>query len=110
MTTVKNYNGILNHDGSIMVAKTTITQQILHIQGNTVLVKGRKHSYPCEIHKDMYTFMDFVEEGDYAYVKFKNGKAWFVGFRKQVRKEDDDRISISDTESLNNFMKGVDAE
>ena len=31
----------------------------------------------------MYTFMDFVEAGDYAYIKFRRGKAWFVGFQKQ---------------------------
>ena len=29
--------------------------------------------------------MDFVEVGDIGYVKWKNGKCWFVGFKKSKK-------------------------
>ena len=103
-----NYNGVLNHDGSILVAKTTVKQKILNISKRSVLVQGRRNSYPAEIHKDMYSFMDFVEEGDMAYIKFRNGKAWFVGFQKN--KSVKNNVSIDTSESLTNFMEGVDVE
>lgn len=104
----ENHHGVLSHDGSLKVAKTEIKQEILHISEETILVRGRKGGYHIQIHKSMKDYMDFVEEGDFAFVKFRNGKAWFVGFQKNksVKKG----ISIEDTESLNNFMTGCDVE
>ena len=80
---VENYSGILTHEGTIKVAKTEITARILHISDKTVLVRGTKpHGYHAEIHRDMYPLMRYVETGDTAFIKWKSGTPWFVGFKK----------------------------
>ena len=109
----ENFDGILNHDGSLKVAKSEIIQPILHIDNRNVLVKGRKNSYIAEIHKDLYTFMIFVEKGDYAFIKWKKGKAWMVGFQK--KKAHDENIQakyIAETGECDwqSFLEGVDVE
>lgn len=116
----ENFFGILTHDGSFKVAKTNLKQKILHINKDkkgkilNVLVQGRKRSYVTSIHKRIYNMMEFVEEGDCAYVKWKNGKAWFVGFQKR-KAYDNEKIqekyllenSNCDWQS---FLEGVDVE
>ena len=110
----KNYHGILDHNGSVKVAQTPIRAEILHIHKNknheavNVLVKGRQKSYVCQIHKSLKKDMIFVEKGDCAWVKFRKGTAWMVGFQKQ--KAYHKEIDISNTENLNKFLTGVDAE
>ena len=109
----ENFDGILNHDGTLKVAKSEIIQPILHIDNRNVLVKGRKNSYLAEIHKDLYTFMLFVEKGDYAFIKWKKGKAWMVGFQK--KKSHDENIQakyITETGECDwqSFLEGVDVE
>ena len=80
----ENYHGVLTHDGAIKVAKTNITAKILYIGDDTVLVKGNKpNSYHCEIHKDLYSLLDYCDVGDTAFVKFKWGTPWIVGFMKK---------------------------
>ena len=116
----ENYFGILMHDGSFKVAKTNLKQKILHInkdnQGKilNVLVQGRKNSYITTIHKRIYNMMEFVEAGDCAYVKWKNGKPWFVGFQKRKAYDNE---KIQNKFLLENgdcdwqsFLEGVDVE
>jgi len=85
----ENQFGIIDHSGCVKVAKSNIKATILHINTaengyiQNVLVKGRKNSYPCQIHKDIRNMMCFVEEGDCAFIKWKNGQSWIVGFQKQ---------------------------
>ena len=116
----ENYHKVLTHDGSFKVAKTEIKQPILHINKNKkgkfldVLVQGKKGSYVAKIHKNIRDMMEFVDEGDCAYVKWRNGKPWFVGFQKR---------KAYDNEKLQNefllengdcdwqsFLEGVDVE
>ena len=116
----ENYFGILMHDGSFKVAKTNLKQKILHInkdnQGKilNVLVQGRKNSYITTIHKRIYNMMEFVEAGDCAYVKWRNGKPWFVGFQKRKAYDNE---KIQNKFLLENgdcdwqsFLEGVDVE
>lgn len=78
----ENYNGVLTHQGTVKVAKTKIYGKILDISNRNVLMRGRLGSYVAEIHKDLYPFIDYIEAGDTGYIKWRNGKAWFVGFKK----------------------------
>ena len=109
-----NFHGVIDHNGSVKVAQTSIRAEILHIHKNknnetiNVLVKGRKKSYVCQIHKNLKKDMIFVEKGDCAWIKWRNGTAWIVGFQKQKAYKQE--IDISNTENLNKFMSGVDAE
>ncbi len=113
-----NYHGVLNHDGTVKVAKTEIIQPILHInrdkQGNVinVLVKGRKKSYVAKIHKGMKGFMHFVDEEDCAFIKFQRGQAWMVGFQKKKSYESIQDEYIDETGSVDwqSFLEGVDVE
>ena len=116
----ENYFGILMHDGSFKVAKTNLKQKILHInkdnQGKilNVLVQGRKNSYITTIHKRIYNMMEFVDEGDCAYVKWRNGKPWFVGFQKRKAYDNENIQSkyIAETGECDwqSFLEGVDVE
>ena len=81
----ENYNGIVSRDGSIKVAKSNVYGKIVNVQGNTVLLKSRIKSYHAEIHKELVGLMDFVEKGDFGYVKWRNGKCWLVGFKKSKK-------------------------
>ena len=81
-----NYFGILTHNGEIKVAKGDVEQKILHIDDNgTVLVKGRKNTYPTLIHAKLLPLIQYASKGDIAFVKFRRGKAFIVGFRKNRR-------------------------
>ena len=78
-----NYHGILTHNGEIKVAKGDVEQQILHIDDNgTVLVRGRKNTYPALIHAKLLPLIQYAAKGDIAFVKFRRGEAFIVGFRK----------------------------
>ncbi len=78
-----NYFGILTHNGEIKVAKGDVEQQILHIDDNgTVLVRGRKNTYPTLIHAKLLPLIQYASKGDIAFVKFRRGEAFIVGFRK----------------------------
>lgn len=78
-----NYFGILTHNGEIKVAKGDVEQKILHIDDNgTVLVKGRKNTYPTLIHAKLLPLIQYASKGDIAFVKFRRGEAFIVGFRK----------------------------
>ena len=91
-----NTFGVLDHNGVLKVAKTEIKATILHINKDkngrilSVMVKGRKGSYHCDIHKDIRKMMLFVDIGDCAFVKWRKGKAWFVGFQKQKAYKNED--------------------
>ena len=87
MTTINqfedNYNGILTHSGEIKVAKGDVEQKILHIDDNgTVLVRGRKNAYPTLIHVKLLPLIQYAAKGDIAFIKFRRGEAFIVGFRK----------------------------
>ena len=78
-----NYNGILTHKGEIKVAKGDVEQEILHIDDNgTVLVMGREESYSTLIHVKLLPLIHYAAKGDVAFVKFRRGEAFIVGFRK----------------------------
>ena len=81
-----NYHGILTHNGEIKVAKGDVEQIILHIDDNgTVLVRGRKNSYSTSIHARLLPLINYATKGDTAFIKFKKGEAFIVGFRKKKR-------------------------
>lgn len=81
-----NYHGILTHNGEIKVAKGDVEQQILHIDDNgTVLVRGRKNTYPTLIHAKLLPLIQYAAKGDIAFVKFRRGEAFIVGFKKNRR-------------------------
>lgn len=115
-----NHFGVLDHNGVIKVAKTEIRATILHIntdkQGNpiSVMVKGRKGSYHADIHKGIKSVMCFVEKGDCAFIKWKMGKAWIVGFQKQKahqqEKIQEQYLDTNGNCDWNEFMRGVDVE
>ena len=115
-----NHFGILDHNGVIKVAKTEIKATVLHINKDKnggvidVLVKGRKGSYVAQIHKGIKNMMLFVEKGDLAFIKWKMGKAWFVGFQKNKAYENEKIQSRYIDEDGNcdwqEFLQGVDVE
>jgi hypothetical protein len=115
-----NHFGVLDHTGAIKVAKTEIKQTILHINKDKngkiidVLVKGNKGSYPAKIHQGIRNMMLFVDVGDCAFIKWKTGQAWFVGFQKKKAYKQE---KIQDKYILENgdmdwdaFFRGVDVE
>ena len=115
-----NHFGILDHNGIIKVAKTEIKATVLHINKDKnggvidVLVKGKKGSYVAQIHKGIRNMMLFVEKGDLAFIKWKNGQAWFVGFQKNKAHENEKIQSRYIDEDGNcdwqEFLQGVDVE
>jgi len=115
-----SYNGYLNHDGSFLVAKSNIKQTIINVnrRGKTpiITVRGNKGSYDVQIHKNLKPVTDFIEKGDCAYIKWKMGTAWIVGFQKR-------KAYLNEQESIqakhigkngecdwNSFMREVDVE
>ena len=86
---VENYEGILNHNGEIRVAKGGVEQTILNIsdEGN-VSVRGRKHSYIALIHRNLLPLIRYAEKGDVGFIKFRRGEAFIVGFRKRQKRAD----------------------
>lgn len=110
----ENYHGVLTHDGSVKVAKSNITAKILDINGRTVLVKNKQGSYPCEIHKDMYPLMRYVEKGDTAFVKWRNGKSWFIGYQKKNADKTENKPTgdkpVSENMDWISFFRRIDAE
>lgn len=115
-----NHFGVLDHTGAIKVAKTEIRATILHINKDKngkildILVKGNKGSYVAQIHKNIRSMLLFVEKGDCAFIKWKMGKAWFVGFQKkkahQQEKIQDRYIDEDGNCDWNLFLNGVDVE
>ena len=86
---MENTDGILTHKGEIKVEDTYVEQKILHIDENgTVLVKGRKKSYHALIHVKLLPSIQFAEKGDTGFIKFRNGEAFIVGFRKNEKRAD----------------------
>ncbi len=81
-----NYHGILTHNGEVKVAKGDVEQVILHIDNNgTVLVRGRENTYVTLIHVKLLPLIQYAAKGDIAFVKFRRGEAYIVGFRKNKR-------------------------
>ncbi len=80
---VENTDGILTHSGEVRVAKGGVKQKILNVSDQrSVLVMGRRKSYPASIHAELLPLIQYAEKGDTAFVKFKNNEAFIVGFRK----------------------------
>ena len=83
---IENTDGILTHNGEIKVAKGYVKQRILNINGNgSVLVKGRNKSYNALIHAKLLPLSHYIEKDDIGFIKFKNGEAFIVGFKKNER-------------------------
>ena len=80
----ENYDGILNHNGEIRVAKGGVEQKLLNVyKDKTVLVKNKNgKSYPCDIHYKLKTMIGFAKKGDTAFIRFKMGKPYIIGFRR----------------------------
>lgn len=107
----ENYHGILNHDGSIRVAKHDAIMKIIHInildgKYNDVLCYKGKKSYVCKIHKDLLKDMDYIETGDTGFVKFRKSQGWLVGFRKSKKHFVDNNIVVEgDLDLLEYFQQ-----
>ena len=85
----ENYEGILTHSGEIKVAKGGIKQKIMNIGDNDrVLVLGRKSTYTAMIHVKLLPLIHYAEKGDTAFIKFRNGEAFIVGFMKNNKRAD----------------------
>lgn len=83
---VENTEGILTHDGEIKVAKGGIKQKILDISENgSVMVRGRKKSYHALVHVKLLPLIQYANKGDTGFIKFKNGEAFIIGFKKNKR-------------------------
>ena len=86
---VENTDGILTHSGEVKVAKGGVKQRILNISDNgNVLVMGRKRAYTALIHVKLLPLIHYVEKGDTGFIKFKNGEAFIIGFKKTVKRAD----------------------
>ena len=81
----ENYDGILNHNGEIRVAKGGVEQKLLNVyKDQNVLVKNKQgKSYVCDIHYKLKNMVRFAQKGDTAFIRFKMGKPYLIGFRKK---------------------------
>lgn len=77
-----NYHGILDHNGCIKVAGYDAEQTVMKILKNEIIVRGIGKKYICQIHKDLKDQIEFLDVGDTAFIKFRKGTAWMVGFQK----------------------------
>ena len=76
-------NGILNHDGSIRVEESNIQQEIVFIKDREVHLQNKKgKKYTVDVHKNLD--LTFCEAGDIAFIKFKQGNVYMVGFKKVI--------------------------
>lgn len=81
----KSTDGILNHDGSIRVEKNfDVLQEIVFLKGNEIHLQN-KAGVKYQAHKHKNLDLTFAEIGDTAYVKFVCGRAYVVGFKKEVK-------------------------
>lgn len=86
---VENTEGILTHNGEIRVAKGGVEQKILNIcDEGRVLVRGRKNAYSTLIHVKLQPLINYAEKGDTGFIRFRNGEAFIVGFRKKEKRAD----------------------
>ena len=86
---VKNTDGILTHSGEIRVAEGGVKQKILNISDQeSVLVRGRQRAYPVSIHAELLPLIQYAEKGDTGFIRFKNGEAFIIGFKKNVKRAD----------------------
>ncbi|MBQ3407938.1 MAG: hypothetical protein IJH12_01885 [Clostridia bacterium] len=86
---IDNTDGILTHSGEIKVAKSNVEQKILDISDEgSVLVKGRTKSYHALVHVELLPLIQYAEKGDTGFIKFRNGEAFIVGFRKNLKRAD----------------------
>ena len=100
----ENYYGILDHNGKIQVAKHDVEQTVTGIYNDEIAVKGVGKKYLCQIHKGLKDNICFLEAGDTAFVKFKKGVAWLVGFQKRP-KIDDEIVLEGDATLLEYFQQ-----
>lgn len=77
-----NYHGVLDHNGTIKVAGYDVEQTVIKILKNEIVVRGVGKKYICQIHKNLKDTICFMDAGDIAFVKFRKGVAWIVGFQK----------------------------
>lgn len=81
-----NYHGILTHKGEIKVAKYDIEEKIINVEDDgTALVRGMGKAYLTRIHEKLLPLIQYASYGDTAFIKFKKGECWIVGFRKNKR-------------------------
>ena len=91
---IDNTEGILTHNGEIKVAKGDVKQKILNINDDgSVLVMGRKTSYSALIHVKLLPLIQYAEKGDTGFIKFRNGEAFIVGFKKKERADKYERFN-----------------
>ena len=80
----KSTDGILNH-GSIRVVKDfDVLQTIAFIKNDEIHLQNRA-GVKYQAHKHKNLDLTFAEIGDTAYVKFVCGRAYVVGFKKEVK-------------------------
>ena len=81
----QNTYGILTHDGEVKVAKGGVEQKLLNVfkEENVLVQNKRGDSYVCEIHYKLKNMIRFAKKGDTAFIRFKMGKPYIIGFRKE---------------------------
>lgn len=82
----KSTDGILNHDGSVRVSETfDVMQTVAYCNGEQIMLQNKAgNKYPA--HKHQKLDLTFCEVGDTALVKFRCGKPYVIGFKKEMRK------------------------
>lgn len=99
-----NYHGILDHKGCIKVAGYDAEQTVTKILKDKIEVKGIGKKYQTEIHKNLKDSICFLEIGDTAFVKFRKGTAYLVGFQKK-QVVDEDIVIEGDSTLLEYFQE-----
>lgn len=80
----KSTDGIVNHDGSIRVEKNfDVLQEVIFVKNDEIHLQN-KAGVRYQAHKHKNLDLTFCEVGDTAFVKFVCGRAYVVGFRKEV--------------------------
>ena len=80
----ENYNGILQHDGWVKVAKFRITATVLNVQGQEIQVHNpnKNGSYICNVHKNLLKDLQYIVKGDTVGIKYNCGNPYVVAYRK----------------------------
>ena len=99
-----NYHGVLDHTGTIKVAGYDVEQTVIKILKNEIVVRGVGKKYLCQIHKDLKDQIEFLSVGDTAFVKFRKGTAYIVGFQK-TPKPDTEIVIEGDATLLEYFQQ-----
>ena len=54
----------------------------MFLKKKTLVQNRHGKSYACEIHYKLRNMIKFAKKGDTAFIRFKMGKPYIIGFRK----------------------------